>query len=707
MKRIALSLLFAVACQWESPTTDENSTPLGQLPRPNPLPLPPRAQPMTGTITIWGCSPLPSEMKLYLATQMPLVPDANGNLPPPPTNDEDGNDLSRMRLARIDTTQDPHIYSFRFEAVKTGKLYRMGIAMNSTRCPKTVWRGPKRGYVVGGDLRPINLEGFAMRTQTEVLATRGQNSIWVGVDRLDFDPQASQRILRWRTDVPGAVAGQVQIAAKRFPDGSPQQNPPPLLASFNVPLNPQGWAQLPPIDVNQLGQTQCDPQNPNQCTPALGLLGNEIRSGLPLYVRVVPVDGAARPIPEGLTSGISSHVKLAHVGFGDLVPPPPSPPPVPPLDFQIWSDLAQPEKELPYHAKCYVVTDTHHLASDARYNFFGDPWGWMAVNYGGASPDTDLTPGYFFCVHSSGGGFFDDLFDAVSGFFDALADAVDYVAKLYEEIKEKVVSVLTDLIGDLGCPSDICGPLVEYAVDSGLAAMGLPPSLPDWNQLVDEGFDYLAEEAAEEVGGYVDKDTVKAFMRTVIDSMKKTRGTVAPWLTEDDGFRAPAFNMILSKNPAYTGDTPNRLHIPAQQYYFGSNVPLPAQLLDAGSPVFIPVQLLPNFSPFAPPSDTCVCITGSELCFKGTAGCDCPSMWCFNDGNLKRMVLEDEWYYGSYASTGCTNVTADAQVRARDTVSGIEFTTEFLGMQMNVGYPTASPPTYASRFFDPYESTCP
>jgi hypothetical protein len=705
MKRTALSLLLVFACQGQAPTIGDTAAPLGQFPRPN-LPLPPRAQPMTGTITVWGCSPLPSEMKLYLATTVGLVPDANGNIPPPPTADEDGNDLSRMRGARIDARQDPHVYSFRIEAVKTGKVYRMGIAMNSSRCPKTVWRGPQRGYVFGGDPRPINIEGFAMRTQTEVLATRGQNSIWVGVDRLDFDPQSSQRILRWRTNVPGAVAGQVQIAAKRFPVGGSQQNSPPLLASFNVPLNPQGWSQLPPIDFNQVIQTQCDPQNPNQCTPGLGTLGLEVRSGLPLYVRVVPVDGSGT-MPEGVEAGIPSHVKLAHVSFGDVAAPPP-PAAVPPLGFQIWSDVGQPEKELPYSAKCYVVTDTHHLNSDVASSIFSDPWGFMAVVAGGATPGTDLAPGFFFCIHSGGGGFLDDVFDAVSGFFDALADAVDYVAKLYEEIKEKVVSVLTDLAGDLGCPSDVCGPLVEYAVDSGLAAMGLPPSLPDWNQLVDEGFDYLAEEASEEVGGYVDKDTMKAFMHEVVDTMKKSRGSVAPWLTEDDGFRAPILHVAVAKNAAYTGTTPTLLHIPSQQYYLGSDVVLPARLLDDGGFVHVPVQMLPNLSSLAPPPGSCLCLSGSAACFTGTPGCACSSPFaCFpSDSSLARLFIEDEWFYGLYTPTACTAVTADARVRVVDPSAGTAFTTEYLGTQIDMTWATATPPGYYDFLRDPFAHAC-
>jgi len=703
MKRIALSMLLAFACQAGAPTGTDQAALLGR----NPFPVPPRAQPMTGTITVWGCSPLPSEMQLTLYSTAGIVPDANGQLPPPPPTDEDGNPFSRGRTAQISTTQDPHVYAFRFEAVKTNRLYRVGMKMDSQRCPKTVWRGPQRGYVFGGDTRPLNVEGFAMRTQTEVLAMRGQNPIWVGVDKLDFDPQRSQRIFRWRTDVPGAVAGQVQIATKRFPLGAQaQQNPPQLLASFNAPLNPQGWAELPPIDFNQLGPTQCDPQNPNQCTPSLGPMGLEIRAGLPLFVRVVPVDAGGRPVPETTDGGTASWVKVAKVHLpDDLIPAPPPPPPQPPLQFQIWSDLGQPEKELLIGGHCYVVTDDHYLAPDVRFSY-SDPWGWMAANYGGASPDTTLHPGYFFCIHSDGGGILDGFVDAVSGFFDAISDAVDYVAKLYSEIKEKVIEVVAGIITDLtGCES-ICEGLVEYAVDAGLAAMGLPPSLPNWNQLVNEGIDYLAEEAAEEAGGYVDKDTVKAFIHTVIEKMKHSGGSLAPWLTEDDGFRTPQFNMILTKNPAYTGDTPTLLHIPADQYHLGADVAIPAQLLDAGGSVFIPVQLLPNFSLVTPPRG-CLCFTGTSLCDSAAPGCTCGVICLDAEGKALQDYMEDQWFYTVYASTPCTQVAADARVRAIVPGAGTAFDLEFLGMQMNVGYPTASPPTYYSRFFDPYESSCP
>src|SRR5262249_1500755 len=217
----------------------------------------------------------------------------------------------------------------------------------TSTCPKTLFQGPHNGWIVGG--QPVIFDGFAMRTQTEVLATRGGNPVWVGVDALNFnDPQGGLRQIRWRTSMPGAVAGVIQVSTDRFPVGpNAQQQQTSLLASWNVPLAQQGgWSTLPPIDFASFArptcdpqqfpngcplQPPCDPQSPNGCTAQRTLAGaiqNLLRQGAPIHVRVVAIDRAGGPLGDTRDLGITSYVRMANVPprLSDVVTPPPPQP---------------------------------------------------------------------------------------------------------------------------------------------------------------------------------------------------------------------------------------------------------------------------------------------------------------------------------------------------------------------------------------------
>jgi len=50
-------------------------------------------------------------------------------------------------------------------------------------------------------------------------------------------------------------------------------------------------------------------------------------------------------------------------------------------------------------------------------------------------------------------------------------------------------------------PGELCGKqCLGTILDGGLASMGTPPSIPDFDQLVNQGMDYLAQQAAMQVG---------------------------------------------------------------------------------------------------------------------------------------------------------------------------------------------------------------
>jgi len=88
-----------------------------------------------------------------------------------------------------------------------------------------------------------------------------------------------------------------------------------------------------------------------------------------------------------------------------------------------------------------------------------------------------------------------DVVEQVIGAFESLVDffvsAVNWVAHAYQDIKAALVSIVP------GCDGT-CREILSAGLDLALASMGIPPSLPDFDQLVDLSKGYVAEYLAAE-----------------------------------------------------------------------------------------------------------------------------------------------------------------------------------------------------------------
>ena len=133
------------------------------------------------------------------------------------------------------------------------------------------------------------------------------------------------------------------------------------------------------------------------------------------------------------------------------------------------------------------------------------------------------------------------------------------------------VAYAIDQIGIVDCDST-CRALIEGAVDTGLAALGLPPSLPNFDELVQQGEDYLKHELEDYL---VQQGVPQALIDNseeivvVKRAMDKGPGGIsgADWLTLDDGFRAAVLTLTVSNDAAFSGFTPNHLTVTAFPLY--------------------------------------------------------------------------------------------------------------------------------------------
>ncbi len=107
---------------------------------------------------------------------------------------------------------------------------------------------------------------------------------------------------------------------------------------------------------------------------------------------------------------------------------------------------------------------------------------------------------------------------------------VNWVSKTYAAIKDTVIKLAASVLNP-PC-NEAC---VGTILDAGLVALGIPPSLPNFDQLMNEGLDYLAEQAVAQAGipalvSEEAKAEVKAALQEGLKAMQKAYANQVEWL---------------------------------------------------------------------------------------------------------------------------------------------------------------------------------
>lgn len=147
-----------------------------------------------------------------------------------------------------------------------------------------------------------------------------------------------------------------------------------------------------------------------------------------------------------------------------------------------------------------------------------------------------------------------DIVDAVGDFFELLAEAVDWASKTYADLKQKAVDSVASGLSGLGVPCHApCKLALQAGLDYGLAATGMPPSLPDFDQLQDMGEGYVAKVVSEELtaqtGVPVPEEVVQKavhdFIETGADALKQGKD-LPVWIPDSSyRYRPPAVTLVV------------------------------------------------------------------------------------------------------------------------------------------------------------------
>jgi hypothetical protein len=690
-------------------------------------PKPPRHVDVTGTLSLDGCTATASQIDLFVTpvsvgvtqrapNQSPAQPQTGSPQPRilganpgehdegrvghrhDEDDDDDGDDDDAQNRgkpvrAHVQTTRDPHLVTFRLDALDTRQMYRVGANIRSATCRVLKLVGPRGGLIAPLLDGPLALQALALRTEIEVRASRPNGPIWLGADAITLEPGGGVRALRFRTDLPGVTNGELQIATDRFAVGATQGPPAGLVATIPVALrSQQGWIETPPLDFGALvlpppcpNQQSCNggglgPNAPPgaQSFPVPAAVQRLIRLGAPVYARVVPKDGSGRALTDVHLFGVPATVGLAIVSARPILLY--VPPPVSQILVTTHIDPAQLHWDhVTAHpsAHCFTFIQDHELPRSYMSALNG--YDMLILLYGLYPPSSTVTTGQGFCYwHEGGGGFFDTLGDLFSGFIDAFGSVVDDLSKLYADLKAKVVDFAASALTDLGIVdcNPTCHLALEAALDTGLAAMGLPPSLPNFDQLVDKGLDYLEDELVEETGippELLDAVKAKEYVKDVVETARNKRGLPAvPWLIPDNGFRPSVMTLNVTRNPASAEAPPDLLRFADGDVFRGGDVPLPAAHLPTAGALVIPVNLFPNIDGIPPPTPII-----------GVGGIALPI-----PDEVRSKHFEDQWWATRYQTHPCSPQRAAGFYTPRASSGSSFFFAD--GEQMSIAFPTTA-----------------
>ncbi len=175
---------------------------------------------------------------------------------------------------------------------------------------------------------------------------------------------------------------------------------------------------------------------------------------------------------------------------------------------------------------------------------------------------------------------------------------------MWEKIQDYAVDAAAG-IKVMGVPCDAgsdCEKALQMGLEVGMATMGVPPSLPNFDQLMDQGVDYLAAQAASQAGippalsDYASDEAQKVIKQAAANmkerpySIPKLPDWLVPYLRFDPAFLTLELHgtgLLLPSRPGIIrGNDP---------IFAGRFVQLPRRLPAADQPPLVfPMVLEPN-----------------------------------------------------------------------------------------------------------------
>ena len=217
-----------------------------------------------------------------------------------------------------------------------------------------------------------------------------------------------------------------------------------------------------------------------------------------------------------------------------------------------------------------------------------------------------------------------------------VVDAVNWVANTYQKVKDEVINLVAKFV-----PAELCNKsCIGALLDAGLVALGIPPNLPNFDQVLNQGIDYLASSAVEAIGvpkalqdmaagpakdlaieqfKKTAEEQIKAGIKEGIKEMQRNLSTQVKWIPDgvpikpdpQGEYQPPAMTFRVTRKPGagvcagsvrVLSEVTNTTEAGLKELGNKSSAPLyeqkfiPLPPLEENESITIPVTLKPRFS---------------------------------------------------------------------------------------------------------------
>lgn len=310
---------------------------------------------------------------------------------------------------------------------------------------------------------------------------------------------------RWFSQIPGITEGRLQISLIPFGNGS-EINPPGLIAEQTVPsgIFYFDFSQILPAQSDEdeqaveIVEAQSVPpvldlnpiavggypgaESPTEDKPAgvnIALLQALQNYAMDYYIRVLPLSNQ-KPAGQPTNSVVGHYYPYA---AGQQTISITSPEKIEPVYQATIIEYSPPDYEDPNRWGCVVVV----AHDDAILNKSPNGAAWKAA----------MPIGKEMCPKPFKGGngsaweqFSEDILGGIKSIFNK-------VTGIYNDIKAFAINLALQAL-PCGPVESVCKMVVTAAVDYGLASVGLPPNLPDFDKFVDAAKGDIVEIATQE-----------------------------------------------------------------------------------------------------------------------------------------------------------------------------------------------------------------
>jgi hypothetical protein len=160
---------------------------------------------------------------------------------------------------------------------------------------------------------------------------------------------------------------------------------------------------------------------------------------------------------------------------------------------------------------------------------------------------------------------FDQFIDSWGGLFGFIAQVYDWVATAYNQVQNDIVGVIADAVAKLS--PELAGAVrvaASAALTYGVAALGMPPTLPCFDELAEMGGEYLVAKILEDAPA-VPRDVAQDAVKQMADKAHAaSRGAGNPAMlfvpAPSERYR-PAILRLEVTNPGSAPTTPMDLSV--------------------------------------------------------------------------------------------------------------------------------------------------